>query len=130
MSQKNGDISHDLIEFEWWPGPKQETWLEYLVISSVTTNHKNMLLLLLMLKMTLWWQWYLQSVIEIVAVFFETPFRREFKFIFFSLRRGDDWRVIKKSYTFWDYICNFFVRAINHNFSSLTELVWLTDRQS
>ena len=58
---------------------------------------------------------------------YKVSHRWEFTFIFLSLRRGDDWRVIKQSSTFWDYICNFLNIAINHNFSSLTEEVWLTD---
>ena len=45
--------------------------------------------------------------------------RWEFTFIFFSLRRGDDWRVIKQSSTFRDYICNFFIKAINHNYNTM-----------
>ena len=61
---------------------------------------------------------------------YKVSHRWEFTFIFLSLHRGDDWRVIKQSSTFWDYICKFFNIAINHNFSSLTEEVWLTDWQN
>ena len=49
-------------------------------------------------------------------------------FHIFSLRRGDDWRVIKKSSTFWDYICNFFIIACDKHITSIIVLLvnsWL-----
>ena len=51
---------------------KKEKSLEYLVISSITTNLTNMLILILMLKISFWWLFSLQWVIENVTVFWDT----------------------------------------------------------
>ena len=50
----------------------------------------------------------------------------KFTFIFFSLHRGDVWRVIKQSSTFWDFTCNLFILAIKIQTDWLTTSEWIT----
>ena len=56
--------------------------------------------------------------------------RREFTFIFFSLRRGDDWRIIKQSSTFWDYITYTLFNCSNKSQCFFIDWVSLADWQT